>query len=204
MKSNQEYKNRALIDLEGRWNKAAIATLIYIAVREGVSYILSGSTGDEDTTGLGIQAVWEMLSIPLSWGITVYFLNLIRQENIDYGRLFDGYKDFKRVFVAGLLTIIAAVVGLLLFIVPGIIILLKLSQTSFIIKDDSEIGAVDAMKESMRMMQGHETELFGLILSFIGWFLLCLLTLGIGFLFFVPYTITTLAHYYEDLKDEKG
>ena len=51
----------------------------------------------------------------------------------------------------------------------------------------------------MSMMQGHKMDLFLLDLSFLGWAILCLLTLGIGFLFLSPYWQTTRAKFYEEL-----
>jgi uncharacterized membrane protein len=74
-------------------------------------------------------------------------------------------------------------------------------MTDFILKDDKEISAVDALFKSWKMTKGHKMRLFWLALSFIGWAILSLLTLGIGFLFLVPYYEATFAHYYEDLKD---
>ena len=54
----------------------------------------------------------------------------------------------------------------------------------------------------MRLMDGHKQQLFLLDLSFIGWVILASLTLGIGFLWLVPYWQTTRVHFYEDLKKE--
>ena len=54
----------------------------------------------------------------------------------------------------------------------------------------------------MKMMDGHKMDLFLLILSFIGWFLLSILTLGIGLLWLIPYMYTSIAHFYEQLKAE--
>ena len=109
-----------------------------------------------------------------------------------------------RVFLAMFLVLLAIVIGTFLFIIPGIILALMFSQTEYILKDDKEISAADALMKSMKMMEGHKMELFWLMLSFIGWFLLSCLTLGIGFLFLAPYFNTTMAHYYEDLKAEQG
>lgn len=81
---------------------------------------------------------------------------------------------------------------------------MMLSQTSFILKDDKEISAADAMKKSAEMMKGHKMELFWLYLSFIGWGILCILTFGFGFIFLFPYMYTTLAHYYEDIKAQNA
>jgi uncharacterized membrane protein len=71
-------------------------------------------------------------------------------------------------------------VGFLCLIVPGFILWLMFSMTNFILKDDAGLSSIDAMKKSAEMMSGHKMELFWLFLSFIGWFILCFLTLGIG------------------------
>jgi len=160
--------------------------------------------GNNMTMSYSTQGLWALLCLPLSWGFVIYFLNLIRNEDIRYERLFDGYKDFVRLFLAGFLVNLAVFIGILLFIVPGIIIAMMFSQTEYILKDDKEISAADAIMKSMRMMEGHKAELFWLIFSFIGWFILACLTLGIGFLFLAPYFNTTMAHYYEDLKAEQA
>ena len=204
MDNNQGYKNRALASLEGKWGTAAILSLIYFALSEGISFVVTTPMGNGTAISYSTQGIWELLCLPLGWGFTVYFLNLIRNEDIKYERLFDGYKDFVRVFLAMFLVLLAVVIGTILFIVPGIILALMFSQTEYILKDDKEISAVDALMKSMKMMEGHKMELFWLMLSFIGWFLLSCLTLGIGFLFLAPYFNTTMAHYYEDLKAENA
>ena len=202
MGSNQDYKNRALASLEGKWTNGAVAALIVALISEGVSMIATTPMGQVE--GTSFSSVWALLCLPLSWGFSVYFLNLIRQENIDYGRLFDGYKDFVRIFVTELLVGFFVLLGCLFLIVPGVIIGLMLSQTSYVMKDDPKIGYIDAMKKSADLMKGHKMKLFMLTLSFIGWFLLALLTLGLGFLLLAPYWFATTAHFYEDLKAEYG
>lgn len=203
MDSNQAYKNRALKDLEGKWGTSAIATLIYMLISGGVSYVFTAPMGNNLGLSFSTQGVWTLLCLPLLWGYAVYFLNLIRQKDLRVERLFDGYKDFIRIFLAGFLYNLAVAIGFIILFVPGIILALMFSQAAFILKDDKEIGAVEALKQSQQMMSGHKMQLFWLGLSFIGWGILCLFTLGIGFLFLLPYMQTTLAHYYEDLKKEQ-
>ena len=204
MGTNQDYKNRALASLEGKWGTAAIASLIYFVIMEGVSYTVSAPMGDNLVMSYSTQGIWQLLCLPLGWGFSIYFLNLIRSLDISYSRLFDGYKDFVRIFLAEFLVSIVVAIGCILLIVPGIILAMMFAQTEFILKDDKEISAIDAMKKSAKMMEGHKSELFWLTLSFIGWFILCLFTLGIGFLFLSPYFGTAMAHFYEDLKAEQG
>ena len=193
MDSNQGYKNRALANLEGKWSTAAILSLIYFALSDGISWGVT--TLGNGAMGVSTQGFWQLVCLPLGWGFAVYFLNLIRNEDIRYERLFDGYKDFVRVFLTGFLCVLAVVIGCIFFIVPGIIAAMMFSQVEYILKDDKEISAADAMKKSMKMMEGHKMELF---------MLLACLTMGIGFLFLAPYFNTTMSHYYEDLKAEQG
>ncbi|MBV1888515.1 MAG: DUF975 family protein, partial [Urechidicola sp.] len=84
--------------------------------------------------------------------------------------------------------------------IPGIIAALSYSMTFFIIADDESIKPMDAIDESKRMMDGHKWKLFEMYIRFFGWSVLCLLTLGIGFLWFIPYMHVSLAKFYDDLK----
>lgn len=199
MGTNQEYKNRALASLEGNWGTAAIATLILFAITGCVGSVITMPFGSDSPTGMGING-YSLLCLPLEWGYTVWFLKLIRKEDIRYESLFDGYKDFVRTLLTYFLYGIAVAIGTLLFIIPGIILAIGLMMSPYIVKDDKEISAMDALKKSWEITKGHKMKLFWLGLSFIGWGLLCILTLGIGFLFLVPYIDTAFAYYYEDLK----
>ena len=204
MGNNQFYKNKALASLEGKWGKAIIATLIMAIITGGVGEVVNIPFMNAPWTGMGVQGIWAIITMPFMWAWTVFFLRIIRNEDIDYGHLLDGYKQFGRIVFAEILITIAVFIGILLLIVPGIIIALMLSQTDFVLKDDREISAIDAMARSIKLMDGHKVELFWLTLSFIGWAILSLLTLGIGFLLLAPYAETAFAHFYEDLKAEEA
>ena len=69
----------------------------------------------------------------------------------------------------------------------------------YIMADNHDIGIMDAIKESKRITQGYKGDIFVLGLSFIGWGLLCILTLGIGFLWLAPYASTTYSNLYNKL-----
>ena len=98
MGNNQSYKNRALASLEGKWTNGIIATVIYLLLTGCVGQ--AGSIMFDGITGYGVSGFWWLLCMPLEWGFTVYFLNLIRNEDIAYERVFDGYKDIIRVGLA--------------------------------------------------------------------------------------------------------
>ncbi len=201
MKTITEYKDLALNSLEGNWTRATLASLIVFLLLEIVGS--SPSFLMDPVPGMVAQGLVTILLIPLAWGYAVFFLRLIRQENIDYGRLFDGFSDYFRIFVAELLKGIYVLLWSLLLIVPGIIKTYSYAMTEFILKDNPEISGEKAICESMRMMQGHKMQLFLLDLSMIGWLILSLLTLGIGLLFLYPYYYSAHAHFYEDLKTKE-
>lgn len=203
MQSNQFYKNKALASLEGKWTKGIIATFIFLILTAGINWTITTPMGNDLVMSYSTSGIWTLLCLPLGWGFVVYFLRLIRDEDLGYGHLFDGYKDFLRIFIAGFLCELIEVIGFILLIVPGIIAAAGLVMTSFILKDDPTIGAIDAMKKSWQLTDGHKGELVWLLLSFFGWMILAGLTLGIGFLFLYPYMQSALAHAYEDLKAEK-
>ena len=198
MKTISEYKDMALQSLEGKWGKAAIATLIVFIILE-----LFGSSPSffmDPIPSMVLQGVFSLLLLPLAWGYITFFLRLIRDENLDYGHLFDGFNQYFRIFLAELLKGIYILLWALLLIIPGLIKEYSYAMTEFILKDNPEMSGEEAICESMRLMQGHKMQLFLLDLSMIGWLILSILTLGIGLLFLLPYNYTAHAHFYEDLK----
>lgn len=89
----------------------------------------------------------------------------------------------------------------LLFVIPGIIKAISYALTPYILADCKNVRATDALKLSMRMMEGHKWEYFVLGLSFIGWMLLTSLTCGLLYVFYVgPYMNNTFAGYYAERK----
>ena len=197
---NQTYKERALASLDGKWGTAAVATLILAIITGGISSAVTLPMGNDVLLGMSTNGIWSLLCLPLQWGYIVYFLNLIRQEDVRYERLFEGYRDFIRTFLLEFLYTIAAVIGFCLFIIPGIILTIGFCMAPFILKDDKDINAMDALMKSWQITRGHKMRLFWLGLSFIGWIILSLCTFGIGFFLLAPYMEATFAHYYEDIK----
>jgi uncharacterized membrane protein len=200
MKRNSEYKDMALRSLEGNWTKAVVASLIAFLILEIVGS--SPSFLVDPVPGMVWQGVITILLLPLAWGYRVFFQRMVREENTDYERLFDGFSQYVRITLAELLKGIYVLLWMLLLIIPGIVKDYSYAMTEFILKDHPEISGEEAICQSMKMMQGHKMQLFLLDLSMIGWFILSCLTLGIGFLFLVPYNYSAHAHFYEDLKEQ--
>ena len=73
-------------------------------------------------------------------------------------------------------------------------------MTPFIMAENPDMTASQAIKASMELMDGHKGDLFLLDLSFIGWSLLCLLTLNLGHIALNPYCNAAYAAFYRSLK----
>ena len=190
----------ALQSLEGNWTKVAVASFINFVILEVLG---SGpSLFMEPTAGAIMQGVVTIILLPMLWSYIVFFLRLIRKEDLAYGHLFDGFRQYVRIFLAMLLKGIYVLLWSLLLIIPGIIKEYSYAMTENILKDNPDMNGEQAIRESMRMMEGHKMQLFLLDLSMIGWLILSILSLGIGFLFSYPYLCTAHAHFYEDVKKE--
>ena len=195
-------KDHALVSLEGNWSDAAIVTFVFYFITLILSEGITSFIGNEGAR-LTVMVLYALICAPLTWGFVVMFLDFIRGDKLRSGKLFDGYKgNWMRIFTTYLLVEIYTALWTLLLIVPGIIKSLSYSMTFFVLRDNPHLSNNAAIEKSMQLMDGHKMQLFRLYLSFIGWFILALLTLGIGFILLVPYVNTTLAHFYEQLKAE--
>ena len=89
----------------------------------------------------------------------------------------------------------------LLFIIPGIVKAYEYRMIPYLLADDPTMTKDRAFAESRAMMHGNKWRAFVLDLSFLGWHLLSLLTLGILEVFYVaPYKFMTDAALYEALR----
>jgi uncharacterized membrane protein len=175
--------------LAGKWGLAVGVAAVYILIS-----IIANSPRH-----LG-WLISLLISGPFEFGLSTFALSISRNKKADLDQLFTGFKKFGRNFVAYLLIVVFTLLWSLLLIIPGIIAMLSMSQTFFILADDEKILASDAIKKSKKMMYGHKWQCLCLGARFIGWGLLSILTLGIGFLWLVPYIQVTMAKFYDEVK----
>ena len=98
--------------------------------------------------------------------------------------------------------IISSLAAMSLVLVPVIIKGLAYCMQPYILAAHPNVTATNALKLSKRMTKGYRGKIFVMWLSFIGWHLLNVLTLGILGIFFVgPYMYTTMAGYFVELRN---
>ena len=214
-----EIKYDARQSLKGEWGKVVGLTFLYLVLSAGINLSIeiyaSGGfinwLNQEYTPPLAsiLTAIISVILIPLSIAIVWFYLDLVREKNVEISQVFTIYTDVKvmlKVIGASIMVGIFTFLWSLLLIIPGIIKGLAYSQTFMLLKDHPKYSIFEAITESRRRMQGYKWKYFLLNLSFIGWGILCLISLGIGFLWLTPYVYASNATFYQNLiadTDEK-
>ncbi|KON70570.1 membrane protein [Peribacillus butanolivorans] len=207
-----ELKREALLSLKGKWGVAVSLMLLLFLINVILPMIVEviGSGGFTQWFAQEETPVWSdifgtVLSIaliPLTIATTWFYLNIVRKGNPDIPEVFAIYKEGKtsfKIIGASILQAIFIFLWSLLFIIPGIIKSLSYSQLFFLLKDHPQLTVLEAFSESKKRMKGLKWKYFLMHLSFIGWGILCIFTLGIGLLWLAPYAGTTMAAFYNEL-----
>jgi len=190
MTANRDLMTLARQQLKGMWGLGVGVTVITLAISIGLSSIPKvGGIINFIITG------------PFIIGIAMFYLTVIRKQSTPrVGQIFEGFNYFGSGFVACLLMTIFIILWAILLIIPGIVACLSYSMTYFVLAENPQTRGLDAIRRSRDMMKGSRWKLFCLCLRFIGWVILGLLSLGIGFLWITPYFWTSFANFYIDIK----
>ncbi len=189
------YRNTDLIKegyekLSGKW-LLAIGVVILITLFSSLPQAI-----DEKLAVLNI-----FVSGAFSVGSATFFLNIVQGKQERLEDIFEGFKtNYLASLLALVLTFFVVFLGFLLLIIPGIILAIGLSQTFYILAEDKQITAVDAMKKSWDMMNGYKVKYLLLGLLYFLMAIAGLLALGVGLLFVIPIIQNTSALFYEKLK----
>ena len=227
MMKSKELRAKAWDSLKGKYWMAFIVTLVtgligsignsFVSFGQNLSEVLGMVEPAELDSTMAIGAlvlngvviisaiIGTLFSIfvinAITVGVSNYFI-----KNTDskpsFGDAFSGFKvKYGRNIGTILLVGIKTVLWTLLFIIPGIIKTYEYAIIPYILADDPEISSKDAFKKAKQMMKGNKWRLFKLEFSFIGWAVLCVLTLGIGTFFLIPYVNAATAEFYVELKN---
>ena len=197
--TNPEIMKAAREALKGKWGTAILTFLIYNLIMS-----IGSLTAQVDS---GVNFMYSVVPLifggPLALGAAGFSLAIARRQEAKLEQLFDGFKYFINSMLTYWLMIVTILLWSLLLIVPGIIRAFSYAMTFYILADQPTLDAKAALAQSRSMMDGHKLRLFYLCLRFLGLALLCILTLGIGFLWLIPYVNVTMATFYEDLGREE-
>lgn len=137
-------------------------------------------------------------------GYCQFNLNLVNDTNPKFIDLFSKFNIFWKALGMRLLTGLYIFLWTLLLIIPGIIASFSYAMTPYILAENPSMGINEAISLSKQMMDGNKWRYFCLNLSFIGWAILCLFTLGIGYLWLNPYSSAANAVFYNDVSGKNN
>lgn len=189
MRKYSDYRRCAREKLKDNWGIAVVVCLIVSGVAS-----LSGA----------IPYIGFIATILLTGQITVglyrFFINLKANEKPNFNILFAKFKEeWTSNMLTYLLVSIYQVLWFLLFIVPGIIKKYSYAMTMYLKAKEPNLSATEAITLSRKMMYGNKWRLCCLEFTFVGWFILSILSFGIGFIFLEPYMKATFTEFYEEV-----
>lgn len=172
--NRSEAKTNAKQSLKGNWVYGIVTVVLYeilvsvATMLVGIGYLLFG--------------------IPLQIGEISVFDEGRKTKKFEIEKLFSGFSDGlgNRVLLS-IMEMIFTFLWTLLLIVPGIIKAYSYKAAAYISYVHPEMTWNECLNKSKEVTKGHKWELFVFDLSFIGWYLLCILSFGIGFLWLLPY-----------------
>lgn len=206
----QEMKQEAKSQLSGKWG-AVVGAFALFAVISGLISVIFYVDPNEITevnysSFMGLSFLSMIISLivmsPLNLGWYILVLEVMRDLPVAFSHIFKGFKRIWAAIFTSFLYALFVSLWTLLLIIPGIIKSYSYAMCFYILADNDDVGALEAITRSRHMMNGHKGELFVLQLSFIPWFALCVITLGIACFYVMPYYNVTVANFYRRLKAE--
>lgn len=229
MSNSKELRVRAWESLKGKYWKAFFVVIVLGILGSVGSSIMTGSQNLMDvismvdpsqmdsTMELGAVVLASVASVSgiigillevfvgtaLSVGNANYFIKNTELKP-SFGDAFSGFKiRYGRTVGTMVLTGIKLVLWSFLFVIPAVIKSYEYAIIPYILADDPELTSKEVFRKANQMMKGNKWRLFKLNFSFIGWFIVCVLTLGIGTIFLLPYINAASAEFYVELKNKQ-
>ena len=205
MKRAKELRQSAWEHKKGQWGLLALIWFLYAAIVGAIGSL--ASTAAIPVIGAIIAVIASiaafLVSGPFMLGLSTVSLEVSEGHRTSLGKLFAGFHQFGASILLTILINVFTFLWSLLLIVPGIIKAYSYSMSFFVLADRPDLSAGEARKRSMYLMKGRKWKLFCLDFSFIGWYLLSVLTFGILSFWVMPYHMTARAEFYQELLREE-
>ena len=203
MLSRAELKQQAKEQLKGNVGSYFLVLLAYVGIAFAIGFV--GGLLSLILPILGTIAMYVALP-PLMIGFYMVFLNGTYGDQPKASTLFEGYKKeyFGKSIILYFLVVIFTCLWSLLLVIPGIIMAFAYSMSWFVLAENPNMTAREAIRESKEIMNGHKMDFFVLSLSFIPWILLVYVTLGIASIYVMPYMQLTITNFYHNIKRQSA
>ncbi len=231
MFERKKYKDFAKKQLKNRWTVPVLMTLFIFVIMELfaipdyirffdngiVEYVNAVNAGNFDyqtyitvlnqvsnnSTSFITSLIQTLAEGILSMAAIGLYLKMSRSpEGVSFKVFIEGLNNWARAILATLWQALWIFLWSLLFFIPGIVKSFAYSQMFYILSEHKNVSVTKAMKISMIITKGHKGELFVMGLSFLGWMILGLFTLCIGYLWLVPYMEMSYVNAYHAMLKE--
>lgn len=194
----EKAKNISHNNMWNIWKPTLVIACISFIVELLIAIIFKDSS-----IGSMFSSLLTIILLPMQIGIIRYVLEIVRGNEANMAYLKEYYNKILVIIVISILVGIFTSLGLILFIIPGIIIALSYSMVYYVFAENKEIAATEVLKRSKDLMNGYKMDYFLFCLSFVGWILLGILTFGILYIWIFPYITTAQAVYYDELSKKQ-
>lgn len=215
-----QLRARARENLRGNWGVSIAAALVAALLGASIGGSGFSISIDEEiliklpplftsvfTSFATVSSLLSFVSLILGGVIQLGYVRfLLKQHDRQEAAVSDLFSQFDRFsagFLQSLLRTLYTILWSLLLLIPGIVKSYSYAMTPFILAEHPELTASQAIDASKEMMEGFKGHLFMLELTFLGWDLLNILTLGIGSLWLNPYKEATHAAFYRELQAQR-
>lgn len=202
--NRSEIKNKAKEMIKGNlWHIWKIYLVIFaVAFLVG---LVEGLFASIPVVSLLVSLASIVISAALSIASMYYILKFVRNEKIEIKDVFEFAKKYWGVSVLSTLLVGLCVLGgTVLLVIPGIIVSFGLYFASYVVADNPELSATEVIKKSWNLTKGYKMDLFVFGLSFMGWTILASFTLGLLYIWLMPYMMVATTLFYEELKKKQA
>lgn len=199
--NRSELKSMAKLQIKGNIGKLFLVMLIAAGIPILALMVLANIyPKDSFEYQLFNTVISNVLIPPFEIGLLRVYLNLTGGTLPRAEDAFAGFDDMWGAIKVYFLTHFFTFLWTLLLIIPGIVKGISYSFAPYILAENKGKSALECIRESKALTRGHKWELFVLYLSFLGWIVLGALTLGIAYIWIIPYMEATLVNAYNKLK----
>lgn len=199
-----------------------VITLIIMAVNfgektigssGGINYSLGLTNGNFVETSI-IYIILMAVIFYFTLGMNKVSLDISRDKKTSIGNIFkypfQNINVYLKVLAINILVYLLLelltyipIVGIILYLVLAIYLSPILVIVSYIMIDNNKLSITEAIKKAIKITKGKKATYYALILSFAGWYLLSIFTLGLLIVWIIPYMDVAISNFYLYITGEK-
>jgi uncharacterized membrane protein len=194
--------------LKGYKLKCHIALALYFLVFLGAGLlfgvlvaILAATGADESVVGIlsiVFQLVITVVALPMGFAVMIMAMRHAHNKSVSAGEIFKHFGSMGGLVVAYLIQFIFIMIGMVLLVVPGIYLIFAYMFAMPLVVE-KRMGAWQALETSRKAVTKVWFRFFGLIMLISLINMLGILTLGIAWIWTIPWSVLTIAMVYEKI-----